>query len=32
MYGIEADLDNATSENLKLKSLNFDFDYKINYY
>lgn len=28
----ENDVDNATCENLKLKGLNFDLDYKINYY
>jgi hypothetical protein len=32
MYHLETDLDNATSENLQLKGLNFDLDYKINYY
>jgi hypothetical protein len=32
MNNLERDLDGATHENLKLKGLNFDLDYRINYY
>jgi hypothetical protein len=32
MNNLEKDLDGATHENLKLKGLNFDLDYRINYY
>ena len=32
MNGIESDLDKATYENLKLKGLTFDLDYKVGYY
>lgn len=32
MNGLEVQLDNATSENLKLKSSTFDLDFKINHY
>jgi hypothetical protein len=32
MNNTEHDLDNATCENLKLKGLNFDLDYRVGYY
>jgi hypothetical protein len=32
MNTLESDLDQATAENLRLKSLNFDFDFKIGHY
>lgn len=32
MNALESQVDTATCENLKLKGLNFDMDYKINYY
>ncbi len=32
MNKVEGQMDEATSDNLKLKGLNFDLDYKINHY
>lgn len=32
MNNTEHDVDNATCENLKLKGLNFDLDYRVGYY
>jgi len=32
MNNLETELDQATSENLKLKSLTFDLDFKINHH
>jgi len=32
MNNLEKDLDDATTENLKLKGLTFDLDYRVGYY